>query len=225
VLASVPSAHAVCDLHCAVNSCCCRLSDVLRQASVVCMDHGWQRHLMSVMRYAASTQGCRRAMLAAHFAEPPPACNGTCDLCAAAAAAAQSEGSDQQLAQQQDLTQPAKLVLQVLQVGGALLWSTMTSCFSRCQANSVGSVHWGGARPALGCRPRPQYMLLMWHLSSLAPGAPGPITPADVGVWFADVACISKKRMNSMDAAHAPCAVLVTGAEGGEACYTEPAAG
>jgi superfamily II DNA helicase RecQ len=103
----------------AVNCCCHRLSDVLRQASVVCMDHGWQRHLMSVMRYAATTQGCRRAMLAAHFAEPPPACNGTCDLCAAAAA--QSQGQAQQLAQQQDLTEPARLVLQVLQVGMAML--------------------------------------------------------------------------------------------------------
>jgi hypothetical protein len=97
----------------ALCAACRRLSDVLRQASVVCMDHGWQRHLMSVMCYAAATHGCRRAMLAAHFAEPPPKCDSSCDLCAAAAAAAASGGVQPV---QQDLTEPAKLVVQLLQV-------------------------------------------------------------------------------------------------------------
>lgn len=67
------------------------------------------------MRYAASTQGCRRAMLSAHFAEPPPQCDSTCDLCAAAAAAAEGQSAQPQ---QEDLTEQALKVVQLLQVGG-----------------------------------------------------------------------------------------------------------
>lgn len=63
-------------------------------------------------------------MLAAHFAEPPPKCDGTCDLCAAAAAAAGGEGGQPQQPQQQDLTEAAKLAVQVLQVR-ACLWEGM----------------------------------------------------------------------------------------------------
>jgi hypothetical protein len=54
-------------------------------------------------------------MLAAHFAEPPPQCNGTCDLCAAAAAAAEGQSAQQQ---QEDLTEQALKVVQLLQVCG-----------------------------------------------------------------------------------------------------------
>ena len=94
---------------------------MLRQASVVCMDHGWQRQLMSIMHYAAATHGCRRAILAAEFAEPAPTCNSTCDLCVAAAAAAAAAAStgQQQQQQQVDLTEQAGLVVQVLQVSAS----------------------------------------------------------------------------------------------------------
>lgn len=115
--------------HCAA---VCRLPDVLRQASVVCMDHGWQQQLMAIMGYAAATQGCRRAILAAQFGEPPPQCNGSCDLCAEAAARASRTTQQQQeereeeeggqpvqvtAPQQLDLTEHAQLVVKVLQVG------------------------------------------------------------------------------------------------------------
>lgn len=109
----------------------CRLPDVLRQASVVCMDHGWQQQLMAIMGYAAATQGCRRAILAAQFGEPPPQCNASCDLCAEAAARAGHTAQQQQdegeqeggqpvqvtAPQQLDLTEHAQLVVKVLQVG------------------------------------------------------------------------------------------------------------
>lgn len=62
-------------------------------------------------------------MLAAHFAEPPPKCDSSCDLCAAAAAAAGGEGVQPV---QQDLTEPAKLVVQLLQVRVSL-WD-VTAC-------------------------------------------------------------------------------------------------
>lgn len=68
---------------------CRRLPDVLRQASVVCMDPNWQQHLMAMTRYAAATTGCRRSLLAAHFGEGAPPCTGMCDLCEAAATAAE----------------------------------------------------------------------------------------------------------------------------------------
>ncbi|WIA10092.1 hypothetical protein OEZ85_010299 [Tetradesmus obliquus] len=87
---------------------CYRLSDVLRQASVVCMEPTWQRNLMAVTGYAAATSGCRRAALAAHFSEPPPPCNGICDLCAAythTAAAADAAGVSRATAQQQQQQQ------------------------------------------------------------------------------------------------------------------------
>lgn len=138
---------------------CCRLSDVLRQASVVCMDHGWQRHLTSVMCYAAATQGCRRAMLAAHFAEPPPQCNGTCDLCAAAAAA---EGLPAGQQQQQDLTEQAKMVVQLLQVG------------------SVTDMHAAGRH---GVLPPPS--------PAVAKKAPSPVLPAfgTISMALRDMSC------------------------------------
>jgi hypothetical protein len=63
-------------------------------------------------------------MLAAHFAEPPPQCNGTCDLCAAAAAA---EGQPAGQQQQQDLTEQAKMVVQLLQVMATRHTHTHTS--------------------------------------------------------------------------------------------------
>ena len=62
-----------------------RLGDVLRQAAVSCADLGWEGNLRSVAAYSAGA-GCRRAALAAHFGEAPPACEAGCDVCAAGAA-------------------------------------------------------------------------------------------------------------------------------------------
>lgn len=57
------------------------------QASVCCMEAGWEAHLRGMLRYGAA-HTCRRALLARHFAEPPPPCNAMCDVCARAAGAA-----------------------------------------------------------------------------------------------------------------------------------------
>ncbi len=107
-----------------------RLADVLRQAAVVCMDPRWQPCLMAVMRYAAiATRGaCRRALLAEHFGEPPPPCegDGMCDLCrrrkdlsitAATAACSQPAAPSAMRGDgEEDITDAALLLLQTLQV-------------------------------------------------------------------------------------------------------------
>lgn len=98
-----------------------RFADVLKQAAIVCMDHGWQRHLAAITAYASAARGCRRAMLASHFGEPPPPCSGACacDLCkaaAAAAAAGQQHGQQQGQQQEVDITVPALHALGALKV-------------------------------------------------------------------------------------------------------------
>lgn len=113
------SAHYVhCMRLCSLNYC--RLGDVLRQAAVVCMDPSWQRHLMAMTGYAAAARDCRRALLAAHFAEGPPACSGMCDLCLAAAAGAgdsQNRAAAKQQREEEDITAAALCAIAALKVG------------------------------------------------------------------------------------------------------------
>jgi len=47
----------------------------------VSLEPRWQQHLRQAMAYLTCDGGCRRAVLARHFGEPPPPCNAMCDLC------------------------------------------------------------------------------------------------------------------------------------------------
>ncbi|KAG1663204.1 hypothetical protein FOA52_011297 [Chlamydomonas sp. UWO 241] len=61
-----------------------RFADVMRQASIVCMEPSWSDNLFGIARYANATGTCRRAAMQHHFAEAPAECGGMCDACASA---------------------------------------------------------------------------------------------------------------------------------------------
>ncbi|CAD7699899.1 unnamed protein product [Ostreobium quekettii] len=58
-----------------------RFADAMRQATMTCMEHGWEKNLGAMMYYAAAEGKCRRAVLQGHFGEAPSPCGGMCDYC------------------------------------------------------------------------------------------------------------------------------------------------
>ena len=97
------------------------------------MDAGSEAHLSGMLRYVTG-RGCRRAALACHFGEAPPACHGMCDSCRDGATNAQQ----QQQQQHRDVTEEAGGALATLQAWpGAEKRATLTQLVDKWRGSKA----------------------------------------------------------------------------------------
>jgi ATP-dependent DNA helicase Q1 len=91
-----------------------RTADMSRQNSMVFAERTGAANLYGMVRYATSTNVCRRRLISEHFSEAAVRCDRMCDVCANAATCSASSASVVAAAAALDLTPYAVSVLRMI---------------------------------------------------------------------------------------------------------------